>query len=155
VTPGDAARVLAACALFDNRKIPDDENGDRLAEGWFALIGHLDLRDALEAVRRHYAESTEWIMPAHINRGVRAIKAERRRDMHHEARQLPSPFERDVTKAVTGTRGAATVREVLVPLLERLAQDTDAKNAVSALDRLRAITAEPKTEDETTKGDQE
>lgn len=153
MTPGDAARVLAACALFDNRKVRDDEEGERLAEAWYAVIGDLDLRDALEAVRRHYRDSTEWIMPAHVRKGVAQIKAERRRNTPHEVRQLPSPFEKDVTREVTVARGAASVRAALEPLMAKLAQASD--QPPEAIDQLRAITPGPAWSDDDTTEEKE
>lgn len=147
MTPGDAARVLAACALFDNRKVTDDEDGVRLVRAWFSVIGDLPLEDALEAVRRHYRDSTDWCMPKHVRAGARAIAAERARARPSAERQLPSGFEQDVTRAVHMRRGAAGVREVLGPLLERLAAKSDSDKAPDALDALRAITPGPDWKD--------
>lgn len=154
MTPGDAARVLAACALFDNRKVPDNEDGELLVEGWYAVIGDLPLNDALEAVRRHYRDSTEWIMPAHVRKGVKAIQAERRRNTPHESRQLPSKFEPDVTRQVALARGAGAARDALAPLMAKLA--TVSKPPISAIDELRAITTGPEwAEDQETTTEKE
>jgi hypothetical protein len=134
--------VLAACAVFDNRKVVGDQ-GEQLAEAWFTVLGDLDLIDCLEAVRRHYRDKTEWIMPADIRRGVRAIREERRREQPHEARQLPSRFEWDATRAITAERGSGTAREALAQLLEGLAKKSGSPAAQRAIDELRAITPGP------------
>jgi hypothetical protein len=137
MTPGDAARVLAACALYDNRTV-----GRADAAAWFQTIGDLPVEDALEAVARHYRESTDRMMPAHVRRIVREIREERARATPHEARILPSRFEDDLGRELRASRGAATVREVLAPVVEHLASKRDALPQ-SAIDELRAITAGP------------
>lgn len=138
MTPGDAARVLGACALYDNRTV-----GTADAAAWFKVIGDLDAADAIEAVTRHYADSTDRIMPAHIRRIVKQIREERRRESaRHEVRELPSRFEDDMGRQVRIKQGAASVREVLGPLVEHLAQQSQ-RELPSAVDELRAITAGP------------
>jgi hypothetical protein len=81
MTPGDTARVLGACALYDNRTV-----GVADAAAWHKVIGDLDAADAIEAVTRHYAESTERIMPAHVRRLAAEIRRERHR-LEREARE--------------------------------------------------------------------
>jgi hypothetical protein len=136
MTPGEAARLLSACAMFDYRPI---EEADGLA--WHHVIGDLDFDDAMEAVRRHYAESTDRMMPAHVRAGVKAIRTERRRMEPSEALALPSKFEDDMNRQVRMEAGAAQVRDVLAAL----GTHWESKSAppVSALDQLRAITAGP------------
>jgi hypothetical protein len=41
------------------------------------VLTDIELADAEEAVRRHYADSTDWLMPAHIRRAVVTIIEER------------------------------------------------------------------------------
>ena len=137
MTPGDVARVLSACALYDYRKIDEAD-----AAAWFRVIGDLDVDDALEAVARHYQESTDRAMPAHIRRGVKAVREERARRQPHEVRALPSRFEDDMNRQVRLQRGAATVREVVLPIAQHLAAQREALPA-SAVEELRAITAGP------------
>lgn len=136
MTPGDAARVLGACALYDNRTV-----GAADAAAWFQVIGDLDAKDAIEAVTRHYAESTDRIMPAHIRRGVKAIQDERRPPEIAPARGLPSRFEEDINREVRMKRGGAGVREIIGPLVERIARDRP--ELPTAVEELRAITADP------------
>lgn len=69
----ETAKLLAKAALVDNRNI------DRLTiEAWHEIVGHLDYHDAIEALTRHRATSTDYLVPAHIVQGVQAIQAERR-----------------------------------------------------------------------------
>lgn len=138
MTPGDVARVLATCALYDFRTIDVSD-----AAAWFKVIGDLDVEDALEAVARHYADSTDRMMPAHLRRGVRALREERNRLQPHPARALPSRFEDDMGRQVRLKAGAATVREVLGPVLEHLASQRQGELPPSAVAELRAITAGP------------
>lgn len=139
MTPGDAARVLAACATFDNRKVRGPE-GEQLAEAWFSVIGDLDFLDAIEAVRRHYRDSAEWMMPVHVRRGVAAIKAERRQKQPAPARAIPSRFEKDPEKAARAKRGAEIPRTALAAVFEKIALESGSPAARSAVEELRAST---------------
>lgn len=136
MTPGDTARLLAACAMYDFRSV---ETAD--AAAWHHVIGDLDYDDAMEAVRLHYQQSTDRMMPAHVRQGVKAIRAERARREKHEARELPSPFEEDMNRQVRMQAGAAQVREVLAEITAHLERKSPAP--VSAMDQLRAITVGP------------
>lgn len=135
MTPGDAARVLGACALYDNRTV-----GVADAAAWHKVIGDLDVADALEAVARHYAESTDRIMPAHVRRGVKQIREERRRvSERSEVLALPSRFEDDMDRQVRMKRGAASARQVLAPLVAHLAERSG-RELPSAMEQLRELT---------------
>jgi hypothetical protein len=68
----DMGRVLARCASYDRRK-----TGEADIIAWLQVIGDLAYDDCIDAVIAHYAESTDWIMPAHIRQRVRAVRAER------------------------------------------------------------------------------
>lgn len=74
----ETANLLAAMAAFDRRTI-----GRSDVVAWHALLEDVTYADALDAVKRWYAEETEWMMPAHVRRSVwKAVqeraKAERR-----------------------------------------------------------------------------
>lgn len=146
MTPEEAALLLAGAAMFDYRKV---EKADALA--WHHVLGDLDYDDAIEAVRRHYAESTERLMPAHVRQGVRAIREDRRRLEPSEALALPSPFEQDMNRQVRMEAGAAHVREVLAEITSHL--DRQSPAPVSAMDQLRAITPGPDWDDDEQEAD--
>ncbi|GAA0528579.1 hypothetical protein GCM10010172_06460 [Paractinoplanes ferrugineus] len=135
MTPEDTAKLLAAAAMFDYRKADRD---DILM--WHSVIGDLAYDDAIEAVRRHYAESTERMMPAHIRAGVRAIRNERAEKTPSEARALPSPFEDDADRAERGRRGSAQVHEVLAVIAKRM-KDRGQGIPGDALEQLRELAA--------------
>lgn len=50
---------------------------------------------AVEAMRRHFAESTDWLMPGHITQRIRTI----RRDRREPLRALPRGGESEATKS--------------------------------------------------------
>lgn len=133
MTPGEVARLLAAAAMFDYRKV---EKAD--AQAWHLVLGDLPFDDAMEALRRHYAESTDRLMPAHVRRGVQAIRNERAAKTHSEALALPSRFEDDEDRAERARRGAVQVHEVIAELAGRMQQRADVPE--DAMDRLREIT---------------
>lgn len=74
MTPGDAARVLAKAAAFDQRTI-----GEADVMAWCEALPDVDGADALVAVSRHYTETDQRIMPVHVRRIAEQIGRERRR----------------------------------------------------------------------------
>ena len=58
--------LLARIQVLDNRQV------DELTiQAWQPLMDAVDYGDAVEAVNRHFAESTEYLKPAHITRLIR------------------------------------------------------------------------------------
>ena len=111
MTPGDTARVLAKVQAYDRRTVGET---DILA--WHETIGDLDYADALAAVSRHYRESTQWLMPAHIVRGATEIADERRRA------NLRARADRELEQAppVATEDRSAEVRALLAELRDTL-----------------------------------
>lgn len=70
--PSEAAMLLGVASAYDRRTV-----GQADAEAWAAALGGLDLNDCRQAIIDHYADSTEWLMPAHIKRAVRRIRGKR------------------------------------------------------------------------------
>jgi hypothetical protein len=68
----ETARALALVQSFDRRTV-----GEADVVAWRSVLTDVALADAEEAIRRHYAEQTDWLMPAHIRRYVRDIVRER------------------------------------------------------------------------------
>lgn len=113
MTPGDMARVLTKCAAFDQRTI-----GEADVMAWYDAVGQLDYDDAMTAVSRHYATSTDRIMPAHLRTEVLAIRNERAGKQHHEILALPSRFEADEIRD-------ERIRERLPELMAKWSVPTD------------------------------
>lgn len=66
------ARLLAKAQLIDNRTV------DELTiEAWHEVMADVDYDDAMEALSVHRRTSTDWVMPAHIVTGVKAIRKAR------------------------------------------------------------------------------
>lgn len=73
ITRDDVIDLLTAAASVDLRKI-----GEADVTGWAATLRQdLDRDLAIEALRMHYATSTERLMPAHINRLAIQIRRDR------------------------------------------------------------------------------
>lgn len=68
----EVAAVVAKIRLGDNR-----ETSREVILEWADSIGDLDFDDAVQAVRMHRRESTEYLVAAHIRLGVLRIKAAR------------------------------------------------------------------------------
>lgn len=74
----EIGKLLGLMALADNRKPPEDEEGQvAMIAFWLSMVGDLDYADAATAVQEHYRESREWIMPSDIRRRVKEMRAER------------------------------------------------------------------------------
>jgi len=84
MTQEEIATLLALANGHDRRQVLDDVR----VQAWAALITQeapeMTLAWATERVNRHYAASTEMLMPAHL---VTAWRAERHREMDRAAIQ--------------------------------------------------------------------
>lgn len=114
----EVALVLTKAAAYDRRTV-----GEADARAWHEVLGDVELVDALAAVARHYRDSTDWLMPAHLRRLATAHRTERRRveGAKSEALALPSRYEDDDDRAVRVKRGMAGLRPVLEAIQARLA----------------------------------
>lgn len=72
MTPSEVADILTAAAMFDRRTV-----GTADAMAWHAVVGDLPFDDALAAVRAHYTEGNDWLMPAHVRQRVKAMRRDR------------------------------------------------------------------------------
>lgn len=61
--------LLVHIQIIDNRQV-----GDATVLEWHELVSDLDYDEALEAVRLHFRDSTEYLKPAHIRAGVERIR---------------------------------------------------------------------------------
>lgn len=61
--------LLTHIQVIDNRQI-----GDSTVLAWHELVEDLDFDAAIEAVRLHFRESTEYLKPAHIRAGIERIR---------------------------------------------------------------------------------
>lgn len=68
------AHLLAKIQVGDNRNV------DRLVlVDWMEVVGHLDYRDAYEAVLHHRRASTDYLTQAHVIAGARRVREARER----------------------------------------------------------------------------
>lgn len=75
----EVAKLLTVASTIDNRKVEPET-----VEGWFLILSDLDYGVALESMRVHFRESTDYLMPAHIRRNVGRVLDARERDMRRE-----------------------------------------------------------------------
>lgn len=78
----EAALLLGQIAAFDRRTVGD---ADVLA--WQAALHDVSLADSRSAVVDHYRGSSEWLTPARVIAGVKAIRRQR---LEHADRILPA-----------------------------------------------------------------
>ena len=65
----ETSQALALAQAFDNRTV-----GEVNVRAWHAVLGDLDAGRVMEAIRRHYNRTTDWLMPAHVRRIVGEIE---------------------------------------------------------------------------------
>lgn len=73
--------LLTSAAAFDRRTA-----GKVDKEAWLAALGDLRFEDCQAAVIAHYRETTDWLMPSHIRKRVREMRADRVADA-----EIPPP----------------------------------------------------------------
>lgn len=74
----EVGKLLGLMSLVDYRKVPDDPaERNAMIAFWLELVGDLPYADAAQAVRDHYAQSSERMMPSHVRDGVKTIRAGR------------------------------------------------------------------------------
>lgn len=57
----EMAKVLTIASAIDNRKLSSEA-----VEAWFMVVGDIDYEVAVEAVRRHFDESSDYLVPNHV-----------------------------------------------------------------------------------------
>ena len=72
MSPTEAAALLALAAMYDNRK-PDPAT----ATAWASVLDGLRVEDCTEAIKTHYRDHNEWLMPAMVRAGVKRIRSAR------------------------------------------------------------------------------
>lgn len=95
----EAGEVMELINMYDNRQVTKE-----VSTAWYDLIYPYTLDEAKFAVKKHYNESDEWLMPAHI---IQIIKAERKARLSKIGPINPS--RADMTDAGTEL---ATAREL-------------------------------------------
>lgn len=90
-------RLIAAAMAYDNRK---PSEAAVMSWGEASSRARWTFGEALNAIHAHYAESTEFIMPAHV---TKRIKATRQDAVMRQPVDRPDPVgQAKVAKAITG-----------------------------------------------------
>lgn len=92
------ALLLAKAQLVDNRTVDE-----YVIEAWYEVVAGLDYDDAMSALTEHRRTSTEYLTPAHIVDGVRAIR-KARLDRGTNAEGIPDADPDDVTAYLAALR---------------------------------------------------
>jgi hypothetical protein len=105
----ETTRLLAKVQACDGRPV-----GEAMVLAWQETLADVPYPDAMNAVPRHYRESTDFLMPAHLVKLVAQLQAERRRaqlDNRHDAKFAQPdkrPAARDLSAATRRAVAAAT-----------------------------------------------
>lgn len=131
MTRSEIALLLGAAAARDQRTI-----GETDVLAWFEDLGDIDFQDARQAVSRHYRESTDRIMTAHVRRIVKIIRDERRAAEAVKALP-PGRFEDDPERNERINRNAARLRQLLTELARKRSVPVDDAPAPTQSDLIR------------------
>jgi hypothetical protein len=74
MTRNQVVDLLTAISAYDNRK-PNE--GAILAWGTAAEMGRWTLPEALAAVKAHFFESTDYLMPAHVAKRIKDVRQDK------------------------------------------------------------------------------
>lgn len=102
VTPADAAKLLTAARAVDNRVGALDEAKCVL---WSEVLADVPFPEAMAAVKLHYRESVDTIMPAHI----RALVKRTRVLQESERRSVEARKPKVDDRPVLGQEGLAAI----------------------------------------------
>lgn len=109
----DTDQLLTLIQNMDKRKIDD-----AAVLLWQQILGDLEYTDCVRAAINHFRESTDYLLPAHIVAGARAIERERiREDNHRKALEAaPATDSRPLADRSQEIRDfVARVRSTLPP----------------------------------------
>ena len=94
----EAGELLALIKAYDNRSFNEETSA-----AWYDLLSPYTLAEAKHAVKKHYAESRDWLMPADV---LRIIKTERRNRLARVETIVPSRADMTSTAAELATTKA-------------------------------------------------
>lgn len=94
----ETGALLALISAYDNRQFNVE-----VTAAWYDLLGPYTLAEAKHAVKKHYSESRDWLMPADV---LRIIKAERRNRLAKVETIVPSRADMTSTAAELATTKA-------------------------------------------------
>lgn len=94
-----AAALLAYAAATDNREV-----NESAAAAWADILDeHVNLADGKQAIIAHRRTSTDYLMPIHVNAGVRAIR-KARTDTIADTEVPPAALDEHPARALAWTR---------------------------------------------------
>lgn len=94
----ETGALLALISAYDNRNFNEETTA-----AWYDLLSPYTLAEAKHAVKKHYSESREWLMPADV---LRIIKTERRTRLAKVETVVPSRADMTDTAAELATTKA-------------------------------------------------
>lgn len=102
--------LLTVVANIDNRRVDD-----ATVVAWQELLSDLPLADCLTAVRSHFRESAEYLVPAHIVAGARQAHRDRVRAAN-EARALEAAVAHDQAPRGPSVDRTAEIRDFVASI---------------------------------------
>lgn len=81
----EVAKLLTVASAIDNRTVADEQ-----VIAWHAALRQLPYDVAQEALVRHFRDSTEYLLPGHISKQAKTIRAEQEREARIR-RQIEPP----------------------------------------------------------------
>lgn len=94
----ETGALLALISAYDNRNFNEETTA-----AWYDLLSPYTLAEAKHAVKKHYSETRDWLMPADV---LRIIKTERRARLAKVETIVPSRADMTDTAAELATTKA-------------------------------------------------
>ena len=91
--------LLDQISATDGRRVPE-----AMPAAWLRILGRFSYLDCQAAIEKHFEESTEWLMPAHI---VQAVKTKRTQRL-----QAIGPVNVNRHERLDAAEEVQTIREI-------------------------------------------
>jgi len=128
MTPEEIGDVLGLAAARDRRTVGES---DILA--WLGDLDGITFDEAREAIRRHYRQTDDWLMPSHVLQHVRVIREEQRRAARRNRPALPGPYADDSdARAAHHARGRAMCEAEIIARRAARGSHTDTEGVIAA-----------------------
>lgn len=99
VNLNEVKALLDQISATDGRRVPE-----AMPAAWLRILGRFSYLDCQAAIEKHFEESTEWLMPAHI---VKAVKAKRTQRL-----QAIGPVNINRHERLDAAEEVQTIREI-------------------------------------------
>jgi len=146
MTKAETAKLLTLAAVYDNRTFDDLTVG-----AWHDALDGLRFEDCVEAVKRHYRITRDWIMPSDVRKHAVVISNDRAENRERQQLQAleASPVGREKADERLAQVHAMGLRFGRIPQADPVHPTVDPETASAARSRhcpwCKAVAGQPCT----------